>query len=404
MTKRIFYGWWIVGACFFIALYVGSAIFFGFTAFFDPIREEFGWSYTQVSFAVSLRGLEMGIFAPFIGLFVDRFGPRRMIFYGVIMVGVGLILLSITKSLAMFYGSIVLLAFGAGGCTALVLMVTVANWFYKRVGLALGVMSSGFGASGLIVPVIVWLIDAYGWRTASIILGLAMWALGIPLCFIIRDRPEHYGQLPDGEVSNGAMPCHEAKDGEETVGLRKMMVNSSFLYLNITELIRWIASVGVIVHIMPYLSSIGMPRFTAGLVAGGIPLLSNLGRFGFGWLADMYDKRRVMAVTYFLMGMGVLALCSVHRGWITLPFLLLFSSGLGGSMVLRGAIVREYFQRASFSKLLGIIMGSAAIGGIIGPTFAGWVFDAMGTYRVTWLIFSCLLGFITYLILRIRPI
>jgi len=67
MRPKIFYGWWIVGACFFIAFYVSSVIFFGFTVFFEPLVQEFGWSYTQVSFASSLRGLEMGILSPVVG-------------------------------------------------------------------------------------------------------------------------------------------------------------------------------------------------------------------------------------------------------------------------------------------------------------------------------------------------
>jgi hypothetical protein len=123
--KRVFYGWWVVLACSLISFYVAGAIFFGFTAFFEPIAEEFGWSYTQISFAVSLRGLEMGIFAPIVGFLVDRFGPRKVIFWGTIMVGIGLISLSFTQSLTMFYGSILLLAFGAGGCTSVVTMTAV---------------------------------------------------------------------------------------------------------------------------------------------------------------------------------------------------------------------------------------------------------------------------------------
>ena len=86
MEKKFFYGWWIVAACFFLAFYVGGIIFFGFTAFFDPLRKEFGWSYAQISFAASLRGLEMGIFAPVIGILVDRFGSRILIFCGTIAV------------------------------------------------------------------------------------------------------------------------------------------------------------------------------------------------------------------------------------------------------------------------------------------------------------------------------
>ncbi|UCG67043.1 MAG: MFS transporter, partial [Deltaproteobacteria bacterium] len=163
MIKKIFYGWWIVLACSLIVLYVAGIIQYGFTAFFEPIREEFGWSYTQISLAASLRGLEMGIFAPLVGFLVDRFGPRKLMVWGTITVGFGLIVLSFTHSLAMFYAAFLLLAFGAGGCTSLVTMTAVANWFRKKVGLALGVLGSGIGVSGLMVLLIVGLIDLYQW-------------------------------------------------------------------------------------------------------------------------------------------------------------------------------------------------------------------------------------------------
>ena len=71
----VFYGWWIVVASFFIAICMGGVIFYGFTAFFEPIMDELGWSYTQVSLATSLRGLQMGLLAPLMGMFVDRWDP-----------------------------------------------------------------------------------------------------------------------------------------------------------------------------------------------------------------------------------------------------------------------------------------------------------------------------------------
>ena len=107
---NIFYGWWIVGACFLISLYTGGAIVFGFTAFFEPIANEFGWSYTQISLAASLRGVELGLLAPIAGLLVDRWGPRRLIFAGSIITSLGLFLVSRTTSLGMFYGGFALVA------------------------------------------------------------------------------------------------------------------------------------------------------------------------------------------------------------------------------------------------------------------------------------------------------
>ena len=95
----------------------------------------------------------------------------------------------------MFYGAFIIISFGAGGCTSVVTMTVVANWFHRNVGKAIGIMASGFGFSGLVVPVIVWLVDVYHWRNAVFILGIGMWILGIPLSFIVRHSPERYGYI-----------------------------------------------------------------------------------------------------------------------------------------------------------------------------------------------------------------
>ena len=403
MSRKIFYGWWIVLACFLTNLYVSSIVFFGFTAFLDPLVKEFGWSYTQVSFAASLRGLEMGILAPLVGFLADRFGSRKLILSGVITVGFGLILLSLTRSLTMFYGSFILLAFGAGGCTSVVTMTAVANWFKKNVGIAFAVMASGFGASGLIVPLIVRLIDGYDWRTALIILGLGMWALGIPLSFVIRNKPEQYGYLPDGKLADGRISEHEIQHEMVEISFKEALKKRSFLYLNLAEVMRFMVLTAVVLHIMPYLGSMGISRPTAGLVAAAIPLFSIIGRFGFGWLGDVFDKRYVIAVTFGFMGMGMLAFSHMQSKWAIYLFLFLFSPGFGGGAVLRGAVLREYFGRNSFGKMIGILMGFASIGGIIGPTLAGWVFDTLGSYDFIWLVFAGCISLAIILALRIKP-
>jgi len=402
MIKKIFYGWWIVLACSLIGLYVGGTVTFGFTAFFEPIRKEFGWSYTQISLAASLRGLEMGIFSPLVGVLVDRFGPRKLMVWGTITVGFGLILLSFTQSLAMFYAAFLLIAFGASGCTAVVITTAVANWFRRKIGLALGLMGSGIGTGGLMVLLIVSLIEHYQWRATLIMLGVGMWALGIPLSLIVRDRPEHYGYSPDGEVSSPHVEGYEIQDTGVEIGLRQALTMRSFLYLNITEFIRFMTLMAVFTHVMPYLASVGMPRPTAGLVAGALPVIGIIGRFGLGWLGDVFDKRYVLAVATAFISLGLLAFSYVQVRWAIIPFLLFLPLGHGGSVVQRGSILREYFGRDSFGKMIGIMMGFASFGGIIGPTLAGWGFDTMGSYRPIWLLFCGLTGLATVLILRIK--
>lgn len=404
MRLKIFYGWWIVLACFSIGFLVSGVIFYGFTAFFEPLVREFGWSHTQVSFAVSLRGLEMGILAPLIGFLADRFGSRLLMLSGMIILGAGLILLSYTQSLTMFYGAMILVAFGAGGCTSVVTMTAVSQWFRKNIGKALAIMTSGFGASGLLLPAIVGLIDTYGWRTAVVVLGLAIWIIGIPLSLVIRDSPEKYGDTPDGiPLPQGAAASPDSHEDAPKKSYRAILKDRSFIYLALSEAIRFMALASVIVHIMPQLSMIGIPRSRAGFIAASIPLLSIIGRFVFGWLGDLFDKRRITMLAFFLMALGMLALAFIHWPGMLFLFLIFFPFGFGGITVLRGTIIREYYDKRIFGSMMGIMMGFAAVGGIIGPTFTGWVFDISRNYHFVWMGFGAMLFISILFIVNFRP-
>ena len=391
--SRIFYGWWIVGACFFIALYVGGVIFYGFTAIFEPIVHEFGWSYTQVSFAASLRGLEMGLLAPFIGMFVDRWGPKRLVFIGAIVSALGLILLSRTTSLAMFYGAFILIAIGVSSCTMTVLMTTVANWFHGKIGIASGIAVSGFGFGGLLVPVIVRLIEIYQWRVTTTILALGMLCIILPLSLLLRHKPEQYGYLPDGKVKDAMISDHHpglSQAVEVHIGVKQVLKSSIFWHIALAFTYHLMAVSAIVTHVMPYLSSIGVARSRSSLVATAIPLMSVAGRLGLGWLGDKLDKRKVMAGAFTMMGFG--ALCfgytSTAGTWLLVPFLILFGIGYGGSNALRPSLVREYFGRTNFGTVFGSLMGVNILGGIIGPLLAGWVFDNWGNYDGVWFVFA----------------
>ncbi len=403
MRHKIFYGWWIVLSCFFLSLYVGSTVFYSFTAFFEPIAHEFGWSYTQISLASSLRGIEMGLLAPLLGFLVYRFGPKKLIFCGVITIGFGMILLSMTQTIYIFYAAFLFIAFGAGGCTTITNMTAVTNWFSKNSGKALGIMSAGFGCSGLLIPLIVFLIDTYGWRNALILLGLGMWILGIPLSFIIRDKPEQYGYLPDGAENLPSEKDITVQNEKADIPFMVALKKRSFLFINLSESIRFLVLSSVLLHIMPYLSTVGISRTTGGLVTAGIPLFSILGRFGFGGLGDRYDKRYVMAVACIFMALGMLLLNYVTHTLRLALFILFFSSGYGGLAVIRGSILREYYGRDLFPRMIGIMLGVSSIGGIIGPTLTGWIYDTYGNYHIIWFASIGVILLSIILLLSIKP-
>jgi len=383
----------VVAACFFIALYVGGVIFYGFTAIFEPLADEFDWSYAQISFAASLRGLEIGLLAPLLGVLVDRWGPRRLIFVGTIITSLGLIVLGRTTSLGMFYGAFILVAIGMSTSSSTVLMSAVANWFRRRISIATGIMICGYGFGGLLVPVIVRLTDMHGWRTAMGILAMAMIAICMPLSLLVRHKPGQYGYLPDGEVSGAALAdkgCVPAQTLEVDVTAKQALRSSAFWHIALALTCQSMTLSAVITHVMPYLSSIGIARATSSLVASAIPLASIGGRLGFGWLGDKLDRTRVTAGAFALLSLGLLffACASTGAAWLLVPFFVLFGIGYGGNNTLRASLIRGFFGIGNFGTIHGFMIAIMMLGNITGPLLAGHVFDNWGSYKSIWFVFA----------------
>ncbi|NQT05199.1 MAG: MFS transporter [Dehalococcoidia bacterium] len=405
---KIFYGWWIVVASFLIALYLGGAVFYGFTAFFEPIVDEMGWSYTQLSLAASLRGLEMGLLSPIVGTLADRWGPRKLIFGGVLVTVASLLLLSSTTSLIMFYVSFALLAVGVSACTVTVLLTAVANWFRRKMGIASGIAICGFGFSGLLIPVIVRLIEVYDWRTALNILALGMIVLVLPLSFVFRHRPEQYGYLPDGQKQDTKEHFADASPPQSLdveLRVKQALKNGTFWRIVLARMYHMMAMMAIITHVMPYLSSISISRATSSLVATAIPLMSIIGRLSFGWFGDKFNKRSVAATSFVMMSCGLFcfAYASNTGLWLLVPFLVLLGIGYGGTNAILPALGREYFGRTNFGSIYGLMEGIGTIGAVIGPTLAGLAYDNLGSYQIVWFLLAGLAVVAIASVLTITP-
>jgi MFS family permease len=387
---KIFYGWWIVASCAINGVLLGGFITLGFTAFIDPIVSDLHWNYTQISFAASLRGVEVALFTPFVGFMVDRWGPRILMLAGTVVSGISLMFLSSIHSLGMFYLGFVIMAVGLSGNSSPVVMAATANWFRKRLGLASGIIGSGFALGGLLVPVVVGLIDSLEWRTALFILGIITIIVGIPTSMVLRHKPEQYGLLPDGEssvVGNVALAPDKVKKPEKDPDTRQALKTRAFWYITLIMTFQIIATNTVIVHIMPSLNSVNISRSTASLVTTAVPLLSIIGRMGAGWLADRYNIKWVSAAFFICLMAGLLFMGYVSdlSMWMVVPFALLFGVGWGGNNTLRVNLTNRYFGRANFGSIFGILTGINAFGGLLGPLFAGWVYDNYGSYQNAWL-------------------
>ncbi|HEY77869.1 MAG TPA: MFS transporter [Dehalococcoidia bacterium] len=390
---KLFYGWYIVGACFLISVYSSGIVHLGFTAIIEPIVEEFQWSYALVSFAASIRGFETGLMAPLVGWLFHRWGPRKLLIAGGILTGLGLLLLGRTNSLAMYYGSFVLITMGVSTHFGVLPMTVAGNWFRKRVSLATGVIVSGAAVGGVLVPLVTIVIDTYLWRTAMTIFGLGALAIILPLASVVRHRPEQYGYLPDGEVSK-TVDVDEvqiaAQYQDVEASLKQALKSRAFWHISIGLMLHFITLVAVVTHVMPYLSSLGIPRATSSLVAMAIPLVTIFGRLSFGWFGDRFDKRRVTAFGLALLCSSMLMFyyVGVTGPWLLVLFIAFFGVGYGGPIPMAAALIREYYGRANMGTILGISTGIVYAGGVAGPPLAGWVYDTYGSYQGAWFILA----------------
>jgi len=250
----VFYGWWVLLACAVIQFYLGGTFFQGFSALFNPIQEEFGWTYAAISLAYTFRGFESGIMAPVVGILVDRLGPKRLLIVGVVVAALGFWLFSQVQALWSFYLIFVLMALGLSFASGVVTMTAVASWFEKRRGLAMGILTSGFGASGMMMPLVVQLVDGVGWRQAVVFFAIGAAGIGIPLSLVVRDRPQERARVPAEGPNRTTTAAPEGMSVKQVLGTR------DFWLLSLAILFGGVAGSAVILHQMPYLDSVGISR------------------------------------------------------------------------------------------------------------------------------------------------
>ncbi|MFH1382136.1 MAG: MFS transporter [Chloroflexota bacterium] len=412
--QPFFYGWWIVVGSVIAYILSGGFYFYGFSTMFMPLTEEFGWSRAATSGAFSFARLEGGLLGPIGGFLVDKLGPRKIMFFGILMMGTGYLLLSRINSLLAFYLTFVLLiAIGATVGIHQAPMVSLANWFVKKRGTAIGIGLSGIGLGGLILPFLAWLISQYGWRQAAIVTGLIVWAVGIPTSFLMRRRPEHYGLLPDGAVSTAeALPQNgepnAIKAGQKEVlptqdfAVRQALRTSAFWLLAAVFALRHFVVGAIAVHEIPFLIDVGISPQLAATMLGSIALVSILGRLGFGRLADIIDKRHVMAVCMGLLAVACFILASAQTWLYLVIFVIVYSPGYGGGAILMNDLRGEFFGRRNFGTIMGFMDMVQIAGVVAGPVFAGWIFDVTGSYRLAFMTFAFVALVSTVLILITR--
>jgi sugar phosphate permease len=301
LRARVFYGWFMVAAGFGIQFLTGGLLNQAYGAYVVLLRDDFGWSKTSLSAAFSLARFESGLLGPIEGWLIDRFGPRTVMRFGLLIFAGGFMLFSQINSLTTFYLAFVVMALGSSLAGFLPLTVAVVNWFRRRRATALAVMQTGFAVGGLTVPLVVVALETIGWRGTAFASGVLVLAIGLPLSQIIRHRPEDYGLTVDGFTeapsSNGDRPAQ--RDEIEPIDFKpnEAVRTPAFWLISLGHGSALLVVSAVMVHLVAHLNeNLGYSLGTAALVVTLMTAMQIMGQPSGGVLGDRFSKRLIAAV------------------------------------------------------------------------------------------------------------
>ncbi|MBW1709618.1 MAG: MFS transporter [Deltaproteobacteria bacterium] len=401
MFNGVFYGWWIVLASSIICMLGYGLGLYSFGVFFKPMMNEFGWTRAMTAGAYSLRSIQGGIFSPVLGWATDKYGPRIIIIFGALVLGLSFILMYFIKSLFGFYlVNGLLISLGMSAMLYLPTMTAISNWFVRKSSRALSVLAIGAGVGGFVcAPAAAFLIKYLGWRLSFVIVGIVIWVVVLPLSLVIKHRPEDMGLRPDGDPPEEEQKLEDNQvPGESMPGeppgrdwtLKEALLSKSYWILTISFVLSGLAHSVINVHLVPALTDMGFSPEKAAFSLGLMVLISIVGRLSFGWLGDFFDKRYLFITTYLIQAVAIFILIAIQNMFLVYIFIVLYGIGFGGGIPLDPAIRVEYFGRAAFAKIGGFMAPMFMIAGIIGPLLAGHVFDVTGTYNIIFALIAVL--------------
>ena len=395
--KRMFYGWWMVGAGCGMQFVQGTLMLHSFGAYFAVLRDDRGWSKTELSGAAAMHQLEAAVLGPLLGWFLDRFGPQWVIRIGVLIFGMGFMLLSYIDSLLQFYGAFIVTALGASLCGFFPLNVALIHWFEKKRARALASMQVGMAAGGLCVPLIAWSLATWGWRATAFASGVLIIVICLPVSFVIRRRPEDMGLKMDG--ADSVLPdlnSDSKKEQKETTRdftAREALRTPAFWLISLGHGFALFVVMGVNTHAITHMKEGLGYSIEAAAFAIMLQTVAQLCGVGVGaWIGDRYDKRKLSALCMIGHMSGLLFLTYSTGTAMIVAYAILHGTAWGLRGPMMQALRADYFGRSAIGMILGLSFMIMVIGQVGGPMIAGIMADMTGNYRAGFTTLALLAG------------
>lgn len=354
---------------------VGFA-FYGLPFFFDFMTKEYGWSRTIVTSGNAVGKLLVGPLFGFIaGWLIDKYGPRRLMMAGILMMATALIGLSYASSLGMFYLFYIFNALGYVCGGPLPCQVLISRWFDKNRGKAMGIAYLGIGAGGALVPLIsAGLEKNYGWHNSLAALGVLVIIIAFPLVYFLK---------------GSSSKVIKSVEREAAIPIRDILTNPNFYLLAFGSMCAIGVVGGINLHLKLYLRDLNFTQSEAAHVISLVLLSSLAGRVLMGWLADLIRRKYVMILIYMIVASSIpLLLIPDFQGRIYI-FAVIFGIGLGGDYMIIPLMAGDLFGIRALGRTMGIILVADGVAESLFPMLVGRLYDMTKSYTTGFVILIC---------------
>jgi sugar phosphate permease len=391
---RFFYGWVIVGISV-VSLVLIYGVRHSFAVFFPPILEEFGWSRGSTAAMYSLNVLVYGLLGPVAGGFADRWKPTRVIPLGIVILALATAGCAFANQLWHFYLLFgVVMPAGTAFCGWPVLGPSLANWFSKKRGLAIGLGQAGGGLSFVYSMFAEFAISQMGWRHAYFVLAGMLVLFLLPLSRLFHYRPEDRGlepygagEAPAADATTGMNAVQEAPRGDWT--LRSAMKTYRLWLMVLSYFFFWgMGNYLVLAHQVKFVQDAGYSSAFAASVFALFGVFMIAGQVSSS-ISDRLGRETTVALAAVLAMGAMAALLSVRDA--SQPWLLYVHSvalGLGAGLYAPTGVaaMADIFHGRHFGAIAGLLLTGQGLGGAIGPWLGGHIYDISGSYSIAFVI------------------
>ena len=376
--EQYHYAWMVVGMGTVLRV-TANFVSQAFAVILVVLQQDFAWTVTAIVLAQVLRSVSNALLSPVAGWMGDRYGARRTLLVAATLYVCGMLLLSTMDQLWQLYLYYSVLLGLAQALFAVNIPTTVAAWFKRKLGVAVGIQQSvgGMGAS-VTAPALAYLVSETGWQVAFWIIPAVGGVILFALLAFFHSDPADRGLRPYGADANDPDPVPADR---ATAKLRSKVflqhARRTRAFWNL-PFIHYLGCVGhsiVIWHVVFFATTQGLSVTAAAWIVTVYTATSVSSRLFIPILADRWGAKTAMVAPYFLQGVTVLLLFWAHSPWQFYVFAALFGIGFGGEMSAFLIANRQYYGMGPVRSIFGFQHLGSGLGMAAGGLIGGLIYD-----------------------------